>query len=78
MDGQKGRTTEGLVDEQTDQSVCVCFCSARLTDRWTDRHSPRHHKHHPMCFSSKVMMKNVFSGYGGKHNLSVNGIHTDH
>ena len=30
-----------------------------------------------MCFSSRAVTKNVFSLYGGKHNIPENSIHTN-
>ena len=61
--------------------------TGRQTDRQTDRETydqndPENivqdtQNHHPMCFSLKVMVQNVFLQNGGKYNAPIFGQHAD-
>ena len=68
MGGGTGRQTDRETYDQNEQ--CQLIPCPR-------KHSPRHQNHHPMCFSSKVMMQNVFLQNGGKHNAPIFGQHAD-
>ena len=54
-------------DRQTDQPLKQMLPSVP----WPSIHNPRHQNHHVICFSSKVMTKNVFLHHGRKPNLPL-------
>ena len=74
--GWRARWVDGWTDRQTDRQTDHQNDWCQLIP-WPWKLNHRHQNRHPVCFSSKVMVQNVFLRSGGEHNTPVFGQHTD-